>query len=278
MSTQISAITLGVSDIDRARRFYSEGLGCPVEKDHGTFVTLSLGDGSSTLSLYTWDALAADAGVTADSSGFRDFTLSYIAGSAAQVDVVLAAAERAGGAITKPAKRAFWGGYSGYFTDPGGYHWKVASPNGPPIVRRRPQTRPHPDALVTLKPQETCVTIGAKDIKRAKQFYSEGLGCHVDKSYSKFVSFNLGAASSTLALYTRDGLAADAGVTADGHGFHGFTLSYIADSAEEVDEMLAAAERAGGAITKPAENESWGGYGGYFTDPDGNLWKVASGA
>jgi hypothetical protein len=48
MSTQISAITLGVSDISRARRFYSEGLGCPAGKDHGTFVTLSLGDGSST--------------------------------------------------------------------------------------------------------------------------------------------------------------------------------------------------------------------------------------
>jgi catechol 2,3-dioxygenase-like lactoylglutathione lyase family enzyme len=278
MSTQISAITLGVSDINRARRFYSEGLGCPVGKDHGTFVTLSLGDGSSALALYPWDALAADAGVTADSSGFRDFTLSWIAGSAAQVDVVLAAAGRAGGAITKPAKRAFWGGYSGYFTDPDGYHWKVASPNGPPMVRRRPRTRPHPDAPVTLKPQQTCVTIGANDIKRARQFYSEGLGCHVDKSYSKFVSFKLGAASSTLALYTRDGLAADAGVTADGHGFHGFTLSCIAGSAGEADEMLAAAGRAGGAITKPAESESWGGYGGYFTNPDGNLWKVASGA
>jgi catechol 2,3-dioxygenase-like lactoylglutathione lyase family enzyme len=278
MSTQISAITLGVNDINRARRFYSEGLGCPVEKDHGTFVTLSLGDGSSTLALYAWDALAADAGVPADSSGFRDFTLSWIAGSAEEVDVVLAAAERADAAITKPAKRAFWGGYSGYFTDPDGYHWKVASPNGPAIIRRRQQTRPDPDALVTLRPQETCVTIGASDIKRARRFYGEGLGCQVDKSYSKFVSFKLGAASSTLALYTRDGLAADAGVTADGHGFHGFTLSCIAGTAEEADQMLAAAERAGGTITKPAESESWGGYGGYFTDPDGNLWKVASGA
>src|SRR6266536_977309 len=130
----------------------------------------------------------------------------------------------------------------------------------------------------TMSTQISAITLGVSDIDRARRFYSEGLGCPVEKDHGTFVTLSLGAASSTLALYTRDALAADAGVTADGHGFHGFTLSYIADSAEEVDEMLAAAERAGGAITKPAENESWGGYGGYFTDPDGNLWKVASGA
>ncbi len=127
MNPQISAITLGVRDLNRAKRFYSEGLGCPIEQDAGQFVSFNLGSGSSALALYTWDALANDAGVAADGSGFRGVTLSYIVGSEARVDAVLAAAERAGGRIVKPAQHAPWGGYSGHFADPDGYLWKVAA-------------------------------------------------------------------------------------------------------------------------------------------------------
>jgi catechol 2,3-dioxygenase-like lactoylglutathione lyase family enzyme len=127
MNPQISVVTLGVRDLDRAKQFYSEGLGCPVEKDQGGFVSFSLGDGSSALALYTWDALAGDAGVPADGSGFRGFTLSYIVPSEQRVDEVLAQAERTGGTIAKPAQAAQWGGYSGYFSDPDGYLWKVVS-------------------------------------------------------------------------------------------------------------------------------------------------------
>jgi uncharacterized glyoxalase superfamily protein PhnB len=77
--------------------------------------------------MYTWEALADDAGVAAGGSGFRGFTLSYIVDSADRVDAVSAGAERAGGDIAKPARRALWGGYSGYFTDPSGYLWKLKS-------------------------------------------------------------------------------------------------------------------------------------------------------
>ncbi len=69
------------------------------------------------MALCGWDALAADAGVPADSSGFRGVTLSHIVRSDKRVDAVLAEAERAGGKIAKPAQRAPWGGYFGYFTD-----------------------------------------------------------------------------------------------------------------------------------------------------------------
>ncbi len=276
MNMQISAITLGVEDTTRATRFYREGLGCAIKDDHGEFVALSLGAGSSTLALYRREALAADAGVAPHGSGFPDFTLSFIVYSAAGVDAVLAAAERAGATITRLAKRQFWGGYSGYFTDPDGYHWKVASPTGPPMVRRRTTGQVRVEERAPVKPEETAVTIGVKDIKQLRQFYSEGLACPVDKGYRKFVSFKLGTGSSTFALYTRDGLAADAGVAADGSGFRGFTLSYILDSARDVDEVLAAARRAGGEISKPPEAQPWGGYSGYFTDPDGTLWKVAA--
>lgn len=127
MNAQISAITLGVRDLNRAKQFYTEGLGCSIEQDHAGFVSFNLGTGSSGLALYTWDALAADAGAAADGSGFRGVTLNYILPSAERVDEVLAQAEHAGGEIIKPAQSAQWGGYFGYFSDPDGHLWKVAA-------------------------------------------------------------------------------------------------------------------------------------------------------
>lgn len=128
MNPQISNVTLGVRDIERSKRFYGEGLGCPIEQDRGgIFVSFNLGSSSSGLSLYNWDALAADAGVDSNGSGFRGVTLNYIVGSAEQVDEVMQKAESAGATIVKPAEKAQWGGYSGHFSDPDGYLWKVAS-------------------------------------------------------------------------------------------------------------------------------------------------------
>jgi uncharacterized glyoxalase superfamily protein PhnB len=66
-------------------------------------------------------------------------------------------------------------------------------------------------------------------------------------------------------------------VSADGSGFRGFTLSDIVASGDQVDQMLTKAADAGGSVVKPAQASSWGGYSGYFADPDGNLWKVAAG-
>ena len=74
-----------------------------------------------------WDALAADAGVPAEGSGFRGITLSYFVPTPDRVDEVLAKAERAGGKIVKPGQKSQWGGYSGHFSDPDGYLWKVVA-------------------------------------------------------------------------------------------------------------------------------------------------------
>jgi catechol 2,3-dioxygenase-like lactoylglutathione lyase family enzyme len=127
MNPHVSVITLGVSDLNRAKQFYHEGLGWPIQQDYAEWVSFRLGNGSSALGLYPWDALADDAGVAAAGSGFRGFTLSYLVRSEERVDAVLAEAERAGGKIARPAQRAPWGGRFGYFTDPDGYLWKVAS-------------------------------------------------------------------------------------------------------------------------------------------------------
>jgi catechol 2,3-dioxygenase-like lactoylglutathione lyase family enzyme len=126
MKPHVSVITLGVRDLNRAKEFYSDGLGWPIHQEQDDWVCFSLA-GSSALALYPWDALADDAGVTADGNGFRGVTFAYNVRSEDRVDGVLAEAERAGGAIVQPARRTDWGGYSGYFTDPDGYLWEVAT-------------------------------------------------------------------------------------------------------------------------------------------------------
>lgn len=123
--------------------------------------------------------------------------------------------------------------------------------------------------------QATTIMLGVEDLARSKKFYGEGLGCQIDKDYPKFVLFNLGEGSSSLALYERDAAAQDAGVSSEGTGFHGISFHYIVASNAAVDETIARAIAAGGSIVKPAAAAKWGGYFGYFSDPDGNLWKVA---
>jgi uncharacterized protein len=127
MNAYVSVITLGVRDLPRSRRFYAEQLGWAVQQEDDNWVCFLLGDGSTALALYPWDELAEDAGVADDGSGFRGVTLAYNVRSEERVDEVLAEAERAGAAIARPAQRTGWGGYSGYFADPEGYLWEVAT-------------------------------------------------------------------------------------------------------------------------------------------------------
>lgn len=129
MSIQLSAITLGVSDLTRAKNFYTDGLGCTIEQDHPGYVSMKVGDSPVELGLYTWEALAADAGVPAEGSGFRGVMLNYIVERGeglARIKEVLEKAHGAGGKVLKPAEKAQWGGYSGHFADPDGYIWKVS--------------------------------------------------------------------------------------------------------------------------------------------------------
>ena len=116
-------MTLGVSDLDRARRFY-EALGWSTGWKEGEDVVFFQA-GCMILALWGRDQLAEDTGV-ADNGGWGGVTLAYNARSPAEVDGVLREAEQAGATIVRPGAETFWGGYSGLFTDPEGHAWEVA--------------------------------------------------------------------------------------------------------------------------------------------------------
>jgi len=130
--------------------------------------------------------------------------------------------------------------------------------------------------VMSTKLQVSVIMLGVKDVARAKKFYVEGLGCEVEQNFPGFVKCRLGEGSSSLALYEWDAVARDAGVSAEGSGFRGASFHFITDSRDAVDEIMRAASAAGGTVVKEAVGEDWGGYTGYFSDPDGYLWKAAT--
>jgi catechol 2,3-dioxygenase-like lactoylglutathione lyase family enzyme len=127
MEPRITLITLGVADVARAVRFYRDGLGWPTTYEDGGSIAFFNTSGTR-LSLYPLKELGADIAPELQPvrTGFGGITLAHNVRTKAEVAAVLALAERAGGRIVKPAQDVFWGGHSGYFTDPDGYYWEVA--------------------------------------------------------------------------------------------------------------------------------------------------------
>jgi catechol 2,3-dioxygenase-like lactoylglutathione lyase family enzyme len=131
-----------------------------------------------------------------------------------------------------------------------------------------------------MEPRISFVTLGVADLERSTQFYAEGLGLPRRKSPPMVSFFEMGP--TWLALYPRHLLAADAGVAgggsdqhSEGAGFQGFALAHNVRSAVEADQILTQVALSGGRVTRPARPTDWGGYAGYFADPDGFLWEVA---
>jgi len=127
MEPRISIITLGVQDMERSYRFYHDGLGFPTSGTPEQGI-IFFRTGGVCLALYPFDALAADVApdFPRDKGRFPGITLAHNTRTKEEVDQVLALAEQSGGKIEKPAQLVFWGGYSGYFSDPDGYLWEVA--------------------------------------------------------------------------------------------------------------------------------------------------------
>jgi len=124
-----------------------------------------------------------------------------------------------------------------------------------------------------VKPKISLITLGVTDLGRALRFYRDGLGFPVHMETPEVVFFAL--EGTWLAVWSREALAADVGVPNAGSGFGGFSLAHNVASREEVDSVLATAVAAGARLVKPAREAEWGGYTGYFADPDGFPWEVA---
>jgi len=124
MQAHVSSILLGVADMDRSRRFYTDGLGWQVQNDYKISVFF-VPHGGSLVGFYGRDGLAGMVGVSPQGSGFSGVVFNYVVRSQDRVDQVLDEASKAGGTILKPAATLAWGGYGGSFADPDGYIWNI---------------------------------------------------------------------------------------------------------------------------------------------------------
>jgi catechol 2,3-dioxygenase-like lactoylglutathione lyase family enzyme len=131
-----------------------------------------------------------------------------------------------------------------------------------------------------MNPQITILTLGVRDLRAAYRFYHEGLGLPsegiVGEEYPHgAVAFFRLHGGLTLALWPRKDIAWDAGVAEAPAAATEMTIGHNVGSSEEVDRIMALARDAGAVIVKPAGETFWGGYAGYFQDPDSHLWEVA---
>jgi len=135
MQPRITVLTIGVDDLERSVRFYRDGLGFPTKGIMGQEYEHSAGaffDFQAGLKLAVWPraSLAHDAGLAQSAPSPTEFSIGHNVASEGEVDAVMLKAEQAGARIVKPAGRTFWGGYAGYFQDPGQHLWEIAfNPN-----------------------------------------------------------------------------------------------------------------------------------------------------
>lgn len=120
-----------------------------------------------------------------------------------------------------------------------------------------------------MKPHITIITFGVKDLQRSIDFYEKRLGLPRKDGPEDIAFFE--TIGTMLALYPRDKLAEDITISAEGAGFQGFTLAHNVASPAEVDRIIEEAVSAGAELVKPGQKVFWGGYSGYFKDPDGFL-------
>ncbi|MGW0248571.1 VOC family protein [Nocardia goodfellowii] len=124
MKAHASSILLSVRDMERAKRFYTDGLGWKIKNGYGVSVFFE-SEGATPVGFYGRDGLAQQVGVSPEGDGFSGVVLTYVVRSEARVDELIAEAEQAGATILKAAGALPWGGYGGTFADPDGYIWSL---------------------------------------------------------------------------------------------------------------------------------------------------------
>lgn len=125
-----------------------------------------------------------------------------------------------------------------------------------------------------MKPKISLITLGVSDLELSIRFY-KSLGFPMQERTEGVDIAFFPLESVWLALFPKDKLAQDATVPENGDGFRAFALAHNVNTEKEVDETLEFARQAGAKIIKPATKTEWGGYSGYFADPDNFLWEIA---
>ncbi|MBI5427144.1 MAG: VOC family protein [Nitrospinae bacterium] len=131
-----------------------------------------------------------------------------------------------------------------------------------------------------MKPRITLLTLGVDDLEKSLQFYRDGLGLPTqgivgeEFEYGAVVFFDL-QNGLKLALWPRKSIARDSAIPLQPPSAAEFTIGHNVGGKAEVDAVMQQAEKAGARVVKPAEDTFWGGYAGYFQDPDGHLWEIA---
>ena len=125
-----------------------------------------------------------------------------------------------------------------------------------------------------MKPKIGLITLGVSDVSKAKEFYTKlGFKLRPDDKDADMIMFP--AEGTWLGLFQWDELAKDANVDSAGDGFRGVTLAHLEPTKEDVNRVIEEARTLGAEIVKEPQDVFWGGYSGYFKDPDGHLWEVA---
>ena len=124
-----------------------------------------------------------------------------------------------------------------------------------------------------MKPRISVITLGVKNFERSLRFYRDGLSWPTKAKTEDGIAF-FDLHDIILAIFGKNDLARDATVDPDGNGFSGVTLAHNTGSETEVNEIMRRAEEIGAKVVKRPQKTDWGGYGGYFSDPDGYLWEV----
>jgi uncharacterized protein len=150
--------------------------------------------------------------------------------------------------------------------------------------RGRPQPPANPGGFhqkdTVMKPRIKVITLGVRDLDRALAFYRDGMGLPTqgiigtEFEDGAVVFFNMND-DLILALYPKAALAKDAKISPGSDGPAKFSIGHIVGSKAEVDALMKQAARAGARVTDAAHDRFWGGYSGYFQDPDGHLWEIA---
>lgn len=137
-----------------------------------------------------------------------------------------------------------------------------------------------PERSLKTKPRINILTIGVDDLEKSLKFYRDGLGLKTkgivgkEFEHGAVVFFDL-ANGMKFGLYERKNLAWDSELKKQPASAIEFSIGHLVNTDKEVDAVMKQAEKAGAKITKPAQKTFWGGYAGYFQDPDGHLWEIA---